>query len=797
MNSNAEYNAFLEHAERLIAIQSAATLALEESENLTDALTRILHSICQYLGWPFGAFWEASPDGGSLSCKAICPTHHASIDALVRQSHARVFPVGVGLPGQVLSQGNAIWLTDAAAEETFPRIAAFKEAELHTAVGIPLRYRDKIFGVYEFFSGEYLPRDDLLVKLMSSIGIQVGQFIHRHHTDGMLSEKQAAIEKSEVRVNAILNTALDAVIITDWQGLVTDWNRQAQIIFGWSHEEAIGKPMAELIIPHCHRGAHNAGMERFLKTGEKKILDRRIEITAINRSGKEFPVELTVTVQYDKGTPSFTAFIRDITSQQQAKRSLQQSEQRFRSVFNQQFQFMALLSPEGRVLDVNDLPLRATGISREMVMGRLFWETAWWEGLPEMQEKWPARLEAAAGSDQSIMSEDQYLAANAEVRTADAAITAVKNEAGEIAFFIVQATDTTERKRAETLLVQSEQRLRLMLESVRDYAIFSLDTSGHITTWNPGAQKMFGYSAEEIVSKHGSILFTPEDQTSHVPEQEILTAMENGRAEDERWHMRRSGERFFASGIMASIKSETGDLIGFVKIARDVTEQRKIEASLIEAREKAEAASIAKSEFLANMSHELRTPMNAVVGLANLLEMSRGNPARQQEFISTLKLSAQQLMDLINDLLDIAKLESHDVQLEKIPFTFTEIIAEIVSINAVKAKEKGIELINDQHCHMATRLIGDPLRLRQILMNIVGNAVKFTEKGSVTIRSHCETREGESLMEVKIDVIDTGIGIPPDKQKTIFSEFSQADTTITVNTAAPGWDYRSAKRCWS
>lgn len=207
---------------------------------------------------------------------------------------------------------------------------------------------------------------------------------------------------------------------------------------------------------------------------------------------------------------------------------------------------------------------------------------------------------------------------------------------------------------------------------------------------------------------------------------------------------------------------------------------------MIDAKDEAEAASVAKSEFLANMSHEIRTPMNAVVGLANLLEMTSNNPVRQKEFIHTLKVSAQQLMDLINDLLDIAKLEAKQVQLERIPFTLDEVIAEVVSINAVRAKEKGIDLHIERHdaCHIS--ILGDPLRLRQIMMNIVGNAVKFTDEGQVTVALHCESNTDESIMSVRVDVRDTGIGIPAQKLDSIFSKFSQADTSITRKYGGTG-----------
>lgn len=218
----------------------------------------------------------------------------------------------------------------------------------------------------------------------------------------------------------------------------------------------------------------------------------------------------------------------------------------------------------------------------------------------------------------------------------------------------------------------------------------------------------------------------------------------------------------------------------------DISEQKNLEHELMAARDKAEAANEAKSDFLANISHELRTPMNAVVGLANILMINQTTPAKQRELISTLQLSAQSLMSLINDLLDIAKLENSEVKLEHIPFNLAEMIDEIASITSVQAEEKNIELHINYSPMLNTEFMGDPLRLRQILMNLAGNAVKFTSKGSVAIHVEASVQERSKSILLVVDVSDTGIGIKSDKLETIFNKFSQADTSITRKYGGTG-----------
>ncbi|MFO1243394.1 MAG: ATP-binding protein [Rickettsiales bacterium] len=201
--------------------------------------------------------------------------------------------------------------------------------------------------------------------------------------------------------------------------------------------------------------------------------------------------------------------------------------------------------------------------------------------------------------------------------------------------------------------------------------------------------------------------------------------------------------------------------------------------------ENAEAANRTKSEFLANMSHELRTPMNAVVGLSNILSMNKALPSKEAEMVRTLQLSAQTLLGLINDLLDISKIESNRLQIESIPFQLSEVINEVFSVLSVKAEEKNIALECDYAPAEKDYYLGDPLRIRQILINLVSNAIKFTQEGKVTVVI-APLKVSETQSDFTITVTDTGIGIPKDKLDTIFDKFVQADTSITRKYGGTG-----------
>ena len=241
------------------------------------------------------------------------------------------------------------------------------------------------------------------------------------------------------------------------------------------------------------------------------------------------------------------------------------------------------------------------------------------------------------------------------------------------------------------------------------------------------------------------------------------------------------------------VKDEKGTITGWVGIIYDMTHRYLLEKALHEneialklAKEKAEAANIAKSEFLATMSHEIRTPMNAVVGLANLLGSSAPLTEKQQEFISTLQLSAHSLLMLINDLLDFSKIECNSIDLENIPYRFSAIVHEILAMFGVEAKKKGIYLRYEKEADDEQLFLGDPLRIRQILTNLISNAVKFTQKGGISITFSTRPSEESGYLQVALKVRDTGIGIPTNKIASVFDKFVQADMSITRQYGGSG-----------
>lgn len=319
--------------------------------------------------------------------------------------------------------------------------------------------------------------------------------------------------------------------------------------------------------------------------------------------------------------------------------------------------------------------------------------------------------------------------------------------------------------------------LAAIIESSDD-AIISKDLNGFITSWNKSAERIFGYKAEEIIGRHITLIIPTERLAE---EDHIISKLRAGERIEHFETIRRhkDGHLLPISLTVSPIRDGSGKVIGASKVSRDISER-------VEAERLVREMSLKKDEFLANMSHELRTPMNAVIGLANLLMASDSLSERDRKFVETLKISADNLMELINDLLDFAKIEAGTMELEQAEFDLAEQVEKAISVINVKAREKGLNLYVNYAPTLHRYYIGDSLRVHQILMNLLSNAVKFTDNGTIEMTVSGTPGDGEDQTRVAFAVRDTGIGIPAEKLDTIFEKFVQADSSITRRYGGSG-----------
>ncbi|HJR63522.1 MAG TPA: ATP-binding protein [Gemmatimonadaceae bacterium] len=319
---------------------------------------------------------------------------------------------------------------------------------------------------------------------------------------------------------------------------------------------------------------------------------------------------------------------------------------------------------------------------------------------------------------------------------------------------------------------------RLLVEHVRDYAIFALDPGGHIVSWNAGAARIKGYSTSEILGKHFSIFYPPEDIAADKPGFELEVATREGRFEDEGWRLRKDGTRFWANVVITALFDTDGSLMGFGKVTRDLTERRATQLQAIEDARRlasAESANKAKAEFLAAMSHELRTPLNAIGGYAQLLATGLGGPVTEEQraYLERIRRSQQHLMAIITDLLNFSRIEagqlSYDIQ--RVPLG--EVLEGVLGMvePQLLAKELTLEA---NPIEKSVTALADRSKVEQILINLLSNALKFTEPGGRITVSYFAGRD-----QVGAVVRDTGIGIPDDRLEDIFEPFVQVGRSLT------------------
>ena len=324
---------------------------------------------------------------------------------------------------------------------------------------------------------------------------------------------------------------------------------------------------------------------------------------------------------------------------------------------------------------------------------------------------------------------------------------------------------------------ESDALFRLLVESLRDYAVLVLDATGRVLTWNPGAKRFKGYEAHEIIGKHFSTFYPPDDIAAGKPEWELEVAAREGRFEDEGWRLRKDGTRFWANVVITALRAPSGELVGFAKVTRDLTERRRAEERAIDdARRvaRAEEANRTKSEFLAAMSHELRTPLNAIGGYADLLLLGIGGelPDAQRQYLARIRSSQLHLLAIINDLLNFSRIESGRVSYVFTAVSLCDVINAVTPMIAPQAEMKRLDIRRPTESDAIA--LADRAKVEQILLNLLSNAVKFTPAGG-RIELECE-RVGD---RVALVVRDSGVGIPPGDVDSIFEPFVQVGRTLT------------------
>jgi PAS domain S-box-containing protein len=456
---------------------------------------------------------------------------------------------------------------------------------------------------------------------------------------------------------------------------------------------------------------------------------------------------------------SIEAATRALTSETPPPAEGTANEHRFRHLVDTISDYaIFMLTPSGEVATWNAGAERINGYRAEEILGKHF---AVFLPKEDVDGGKPQRELEVAARDGRYTEEGWRVRKDGSRFWANVAITALRETDGKLTGFVKVTRDITELRNANEALRQSEERFRLMVEAVRDYAIFMLDPDGRIASWNEGAQRLKGYAASEIIGKHFSVFYPEEERRRGHPQYELQRAVKEGRYEEEGWRLRKDGSRFWANVVITAVFDQEGNHLGFTKVTRDFTEARKLR--------EAQVAIQLRDEFLSIAGHELRTPLSAL--LMQIQSLARSPQIADERVRQRLQKAASagmRLETLIGQMLDVSRITAGRLQLEREATSLDAIVREVM--------DRFAELAAASRCEVTLRLEPvsgnwDRLRLEQVVNNLVSNAIKYGKGRPIEIETRAEGPDGI------LRVIDHGIGIPADDQHRIFERFERAKGT--------------------
>jgi len=587
---------------------------------------------------------------------------------------------------------------------------------------------------------------------------------------------EAAVLESEERFRILVGGVQDYAIFTlDPHGKVVTWNAGAELMKGYSADEIIGQSFSRF---YPQEDIDRGKPEEDLQIA---VSDDRFETECWRerKDGSRFYANLVITAVRSRSGSllGFSEISRDITERKRAEEAQHKSAEEFRAAFEDAPFGMCLSSLDNQLLRVNQALCQLLGYSKEELLAEGSHGLTHSDDLERLRR---AADEMSSGRAASAEFEKRYIHKQGNVIWVHMKISVVQDRRGEPAHFITHVQDITDRRHMEDEL----RKLVSVVGSSSDF-IGTATMEGKVTFVNPAGRRMVGLDGTAPLP--GTILdFVTDGEQERFRNDAVRTILEKGRwdGETEFRHWKTGTPIPMWQSIFQITEESTGRPIAMATICRDITERKRAEADLKKAKENAEAANRSKSEFLANMSHEIRTPMNGIIGMTDLV-LDTELSSEQAEYLDMVKGSAEALLTLLNDILDFSKIEAGKLEMDYLSFDLRKSLGEVVKTLAIRAQQKGLEVIFDVASEVPTNVVGDPARIRQVLVNLVGNSIKFTERGEIEIKVQTEAQSAEGAV-LRISVRDTGIGIPVEKQQKIFEAFSQADSSTTRKYGGTG-----------
>ncbi len=618
---------------------------------------------------------------------------------------------------------------------------------------------------------------------------------------------ETALKESEEKLRSIFENANDEIALLDSVGKIIDVNNKIKDIFGYEREEVIGKNYYDLDILFPEDVTIS---KKLLEETTIDSLPKITEFKANHKNGNTVYIDTNVNPIFKEGIiENLVVIIRDITERKQAEKALQNSRELIDMALSGANLGLWDWNIETGHINFGERSVAFLGYVPEDLEPNV---NALMKLLhpDDLEQVTQLLLQNIKGEIETVDSEYRVLTKSGEYIWIMLRGKVVERDSnGKALRFIGTYLDINDLKLSTEALRKSENMYRIIADNVND-SIWTLDMDLRFTYLSPSSEKLFGYSPEKYIGTHVEDRLTPE---SYAHASEIIgeeLANDNKRdpvrsrtVEIEQYH--EEGHTVWTEVTASFIRNHAGEPIGFVGITRDISERKQADEILIFSKteteeanrqlllaiehanqmaEEAKRANNAKGEFLAKMSHEIRTPMNAIIGSTSLLLNTIHNK-NERDYLYIIKTAGDNLLTIINDILDFSKIEAGAIELNEIDFNISKMVKDVIALFSENIRIKKLEIVYLINQNVPSLLQGDPGRLRQILINLIGNAVKFTEKGEIIVTVYL-VKETDTNAIIRFEVKDNGIGISREQQRKLFKPFTQADTSITRKYGGTG-----------
>ena len=757
----------LARKDTVLRLLKDVALAMNEASSPHRALRYVVERVCTLMKWPVGHVYLISATQADLLLPTGIfyfddpPRFKAFRDASMRTS----FREGEGLPGRVMQARVPVWVEDVTSDDNFPRCRLAEDIGITSGFAFPVLVGERLVGVLEFFSSEAAEPDYDLLDAMLNVGAQLGRVVERE-------EASEAIRGSEEHLRALMSSIVEGVITADADGRITGWAGGAERIFGYTAEEVEGENLT-ILMPERYIERHRAGMERFLSTGEARLIGHSAEVEGVRRDGAEFPIELSLSTWLAAGRRFFTAVIRDVTDRHEAFKKLRERE-----VMLERAQRIAHLGSwrydvARNGVEWSDQMCRIFGVAPgtqvtfEEYIGMIH---------PDDRDEMATRTKDSLSSGESFsVSHRIKRQSDGEERILHCEGEVVTDATGTPVTMIGTALDVTELKRAEANLRERERLFRLLAENMSD-AILLQSPGGEVLYASPSTERVLGIAADEFTGRNLFDILHPADERllrggAH------QSMLEGTKHTQSLVRARRpTGEFVWLELASKPILREDGGVEHILSSARDVSERIEVEEQASRYRSELERRNRELQDFAYVASHDLQEPLRKIRAFSDLLEEDYGDRLDEEAiaYIDRVQDAAIRMSSLITDLLQFSRITTKGEPFSEVDLS--AIVEGVVSDLEIAISEAGAELIVGE----LPTLEADPLQMRQLFQNLLSNALKFRHEDvrpvvrvSATIERNPSARPSVAAEICRITVADNGIGFDDQYVDRIFSPFQR------------------------